>query len=80
MSTSQVTDENNKIVYLEIVYVGFPGSSNGKESACNAGDQSSIPQQVHGENYCDLQWDILRRASRVAQWLRIHLLVQETQV
>ena len=43
MSTSQVTDENNKIVYLEIVYVGFPGSSNGKESACNAGDQSSIP-------------------------------------
>ena len=43
MSTSQVTDENNKIVYLEIVYVGFPGSSNGKESACNAGDQGSIP-------------------------------------
>ena len=43
MSTSQVTDENNKIVHLEIVYVGFPGSSNGKESACNAGDQSSIP-------------------------------------
>ena len=22
---------------------GFPGSSDGKESACNAGDQSSIP-------------------------------------
>ena len=43
MSTSQVTDENNKIVYLEIGYVGFPGSSNGKESACNAGDQGSIP-------------------------------------
>ena len=43
MSTSQVTNENNKIVYLEIVYVGFPGSSNGKESACNAGDLSSIP-------------------------------------
>ena len=43
MSTSQVTDENNKIVYLEIVYVGFPGRSNGKESACNAGDRGSIP-------------------------------------
>ena len=24
-------------------YVGFPGSSIGKESACNAGDPSSIP-------------------------------------
>ena len=22
---------------------GFPGSSNGKESACNAGDQGSVP-------------------------------------
>ena len=24
-------------------YMGFPGSSAGKESACNAGDPSSIP-------------------------------------
>ena len=23
---------------------GFPGSSNGKDSACNAGDQGSIPR------------------------------------
>ena len=25
------------------IFVGFPGSSAGKESACNAGDPSSIP-------------------------------------
>ena len=25
------------------IYLGFPGSSVGKESACNAGDQSLIP-------------------------------------
>ena len=28
---------------LLIVYWGFPGGSAGKESACNAGDLSSIP-------------------------------------
>ena len=26
-----------------IIYWGFPGSSKGKESACNVGDPSSIP-------------------------------------
>ena len=34
------------ILYLlrgSILYSGFPGSSAGKESACNAGDPSSIP-------------------------------------
>ena len=25
------------------VYIGFPGGSDGKESACNAGDLSSVP-------------------------------------
>ena len=24
--------------------MGFPGGSNGKESACNAGDQGSVPR------------------------------------
>ena len=33
--------------------VGFPGSSDGKDSACNAGDQSSIPGlgRTPGEGY-----------------------------
>ena len=26
-----------------LLYMGFPGSSEGKESTCNAGDPSSIP-------------------------------------
>ena len=26
-----------------LIQVGFPGSSDGKESACNAGDTSSVP-------------------------------------
>ena len=29
--------------YVKLLYKGFPGSSAGKESACNAGDSSSIP-------------------------------------
>ena len=28
----------------EYVYIGFPGVSDGKESACNAGDLGSIPE------------------------------------
>ena len=35
---------NNNIFYrLTGNKMGFPGSSAGKESACNAGDSSSIP-------------------------------------
>ena len=29
---------------LWYIYMGFPGSSAGKESACNAGDPASIPE------------------------------------
>ena len=29
---------------LNSLYMGFPGSSAGKESACNAGDPASIPE------------------------------------
>ena len=28
---------------MQTFYSGFPGGSNGKESACNAGDLDSIP-------------------------------------
>ena len=30
-------------IHLETIYDGFPGGSDGKESACNAGDLVSIP-------------------------------------
>ena len=26
-----------------LIYMGFPGGSDGKESACNAGDPGSVP-------------------------------------
>ena len=29
---------------MELEYLGFPDGSAGKESACNAGDLSSIPE------------------------------------
>ena len=35
--------KSRKSVELAIVKMGFPGSSAGKESACNAGDPGSIP-------------------------------------
>ena len=30
-------------VYMYVSYRGFPGGSDGKESACNAGDTGLIP-------------------------------------
>ena len=30
-------------IHLETIYDGFPGGSDGKESACNAGDLGLIP-------------------------------------
>ena len=34
---------NNHCLWEDVTCVGFPGSSAGKESACNVGDPSSIP-------------------------------------
>ena len=34
----------NVIIYCILMIQGFPGGSNGKESACNAGDLGSIPE------------------------------------
>ena len=31
-------------IYIDIVVYGFPGGSDGKESACNAGDLDSMPR------------------------------------
>ena len=32
-------------MYIYIIYIGFPGSSVGKKSACSAGDLRLIPGQ-----------------------------------
>ena len=36
-------NDTNKILKIKSYIEGFPGGSAGKESACNAGDLSSIP-------------------------------------
>ena len=59
-------------------HMGFPGSSVGKESICNAGDPSSIPglERSPGEGICFLvqySW-----ASMVAQMVTNPIVVWET--
>ena len=60
--------------------MAFPGSSAGKESACNAGDPSSIPRSGRspgeGIGY-PLQYS---RASQVAQMVKNLPAMQETWV
>ena len=61
-------------------YMGFPGSSAGKESACNAGDPGSIPglERSAGEGIgYPLQYSW---ASLVAQTVKNQPAMQETWV
>ena len=46
-------------IYIYIYIWGFPGGSNGKESACNAGDLGSILGlgRSPGEGYIDIDID-----------------------
>ena len=63
-----------------MITVGFPGSSAGKESACNAGDPGSIPGsgRFPGEGIgCPLQYSW---ASLVAQTVKNPPAMQETWV
>ena len=64
----------------KIVFLGFPGSSAGKESTCNAGDPSSIPDSgrspEEGIGY-PLQYSW---ASLVAQTVQNLPVMQETWV
>ena len=82
---------SNAWISLEVQWIqGFPGSSDGKESACNARDQGSIPgsERMPGEgNGNPLQCSCLetpmdRRAwwAQSMQWIRIHLPRQGTRV
>ena len=54
----------NYLSHLEEEYWGFPGSSDGEESACNAGDLGSnpgsrkSPEEGNG-NFSILAWEIL---------------------
>ena len=59
-----------------ILCVGFPGSSDGKESACSMGDPGSIPgsERSPGEgNGYPLQYSCLENLmDRGALWTRVH--------
>ena len=57
------------------VFLGFPGGSTGKESACNAEDLGSIPglERSPGEGKGYLQYSPLRKAMNGgAWWATIH--------
>ena len=59
---------------------GFPGSSDGKESTCNAGDSGSIPGlgRSPGEKHGNpLQYSCLGNPmDRGAWWARVHRVTE----
>ena len=72
--------KNFHLYGLDRIYGGFPGSSAGKESACNEGDTCSIPGSGRslGEGIGDpLQYSW---ASLVAQLIKNSPAMQETWV
>ena len=54
-----------------LIYMGFPGGSDGKESACNAGDLGSIPgsgrSPGEGSGY-PLQYSCLENSMDRGAW------------
>ena len=67
--------KNNICVYVQLNW-GFPGSSDGKESACNVGDLGSIPESGRspGEGHGNpLQYSGLENSTdRGAWWATVH--------
>ena len=59
---------------------GFPGGSDGKESACNAGDLSSVPGSGRspGERNCNpLQYSCLKNLTDIgAWWTTVHRITK----
>ena len=61
-------------VILGVMVEGFPGGSNGKESACNAGDPGSIPglgRSPGGGNGNPLQYSCLENSMDRGAWQTI---------
>ena len=60
----------------EVLYLGFPGGSDGKESACNTGDPGSIPgsgRSPREGNGNPLQYSCLENSmDREAWWNTAH--------
>ena len=64
------------LIVLPSALEGFPGSSDGKESTCNAGDPGSIPglgKSPGEENGNPLQYSCLENSmGRGAWWAIVH--------
>ena len=70
-------NEQKERIHIIIAFLwGFPGGSDGKESACNAGDQDSIPgwgRSPGGGNDNPLQYSCLWNSmDRGAWWATVH--------
>ena len=50
------------------IYNGFPGGSDGKESACNAGDPGSIPGSGRRREWQPLQYSCLENSMDRGAW------------
>ena len=68
-------------LYPDILLKGFPGISDGKESACNAGDPGLIPVSGRspGEGngspfHCSCLWNPMDRG---AWWATVHGVAKE---
>ena len=62
---------NPKIKMFSILYLGFPGGSDGKEPACNVGDPGSIPGLGRGPgegNGNPVQCSCLENSTDAGAW------------
>ena len=75
--SSKPQSYNLAVVYLQLLlcvrnlYEGFPGGSDGKESACNAGDLGSVPgsgRSPEDENGNPLQYACLENSMGRGAW------------
>ena len=68
---SDTTQQLNHQTTTIRITQGLPGGSNGKESACNAGDPGSIPESGRSpreENGNPLQYSYLDNSMDIAAW------------
>ena len=69
------TKRNSLEASILLLFRGFPGGSDGKESACNAGDWSSVLSQ-EGNGY-PLQYSCLKNSmDRGASWATVNGLTK----
>ena len=82
MIRSQNHTESGLFLYTAVRHQSFPGGSDGEESACNAGDQGSIPRSgrsLGGGHGNPLQDSCLENPmGRGARWATAHGVAEES--